>query len=136
MKIKFLYPLKQAVKKEDKEEIITTVQDINLKLNDKFIYQFTMNQIDWMLVNCLKAKTVVLIGKLRDKFYWCNSIPFPLIYKAIPFLKSNEKSFNKTGFHSKILEALFKHLKIKDKLDSIDKIAFSDYVKTEFKTKD
>jgi len=128
MKVSFLYPNKI----KNGEEVKTELTELSIKISDRFVYQTIVNQIPYMLVNCLKIKTVVLLGQLRGKYYWCNSIPFSWILEKCPALKKEEKRFYRNGFNKRLLEALFKVLKMNEQLKEINKIDFNHYIKEEY----
>lgn len=128
MKVSFLYPNKI----KDGEAVKTELTELNIKISDRFVYQTVVNQIPYMLVNCLKIKTVVLLGQLRGKYYWCNSIPFSWILEKCTALKKEEKRFYRNGFNKRLLEALFKVLKMNEQLKEINKIDFNHYIKEEY----
>ena len=125
MKIKFIFPNKSDG---------SLNQVVTVKCNPKFIYEFKNEKFSWLLLNHLKSKTVFLVGSYNNgKKYWCNSLAFNTIFKAVPRLKSNEIKFNKRGFHKRILEALFNTMKIKDSVKVISKDNWKQYLQTTFK---
>lgn len=126
MKIKFLYPMKN-------ENGSLRLDKLTVKINQKFIHELSNNGIDWVIVNCLNIKSLVIIGSVGGgKKYWCNTIPFDIIYKRHPILKSDSQKFDRKGFHKKIIEAIIKELKIDVTLESYTLEKFNKYIEKEY----
>lgn len=91
-------------------KVLDTKEDlpkITVKTNKKYIHEFQHQFVFYKMINCLSAKSIVVIGSLNDKdYFWCTTIPFTFLYDKYPLLKSEANKFNNKGFHKRILEAI------------------------------
>lgn len=83
---------------------------LSIKANKKFVFEFEENQIHYKMFNVAKVNAVMLIGSLNKKnYFWISTMPYKYIYQKYPLLGNNKKDFDKYGFKTRILEALYKN---------------------------
>lgn len=125
MKINFWYPNKEN----------DTIVKMNVKLNYKYVFEFTYKGIIWKLVNCTNIKSVVVVGSIDNgkNYYWCNTILFSSVFTKFPFLRREEDKISKKGIHKRILEAVFQQMGIIKQLESYNIETFKKYIKEEYR---
>lgn len=116
MKIKYKHP--------------SVANPLSIKINDRYMFKFSNDIIDWMVINNRPTKELYLLGRVKGKrsWWWCNAIPFKSVFGKYPRLMCEMDKFNKKGFNKKILESVLDGLNIREGLADIDVEQFNHYI--------